>query len=163
MTSGRNAVFVAGQDVTLAGANVAARNVSLDAGRDLVLISQQNVATSNAWSFIVSVTFQGATPTGGSLGGSFSDGSRQYTDTPTTVIADERLDAYAGLSPLACRHDRILLLGRCAKLNQRIPTPSAKAAQARRGGPAGFSPPARLQRPPSVNHKATFCWKNRTK
>jgi hypothetical protein len=96
VTSGRNAVFVAGQDITLAGANVAARNVSLDAGRDLVLISQQNVATSNAWSFNVSVTFQGATPTGGSLGGSFSEGSRQYTDTPTTVIADERLDAYAG-------------------------------------------------------------------
>jgi hypothetical protein len=68
----------------------------MDAGRDLVLISQQNVATSNAWSFNVSVTFQGATPTGGSLGGSFSEGSRQYTDTPTTVIADERLDAYAG-------------------------------------------------------------------
>jgi hypothetical protein len=54
------------------------------------------VATSNAWSFNVSVTFQGATPTGGSLGGSFSEGSRQYTATPTTVIADERLDAYAG-------------------------------------------------------------------
>ncbi len=42
------------------------------------------------------MTFTGATPTGGSIGGSFANGSRLYTDTPTTIIADDALRAYAG-------------------------------------------------------------------
>ncbi len=96
VTAGRDASFISGQDISFIGANVGASTITLDAGRDLNLISQQNVSTSNAWSFNVSVTIGPDGPTGGSIGGSFANGSRRYTDTPTTIIADDALRAYAG-------------------------------------------------------------------
>ena len=97
LVAGRDVTMVAGQDLSLIGANVSGANVTLDAGRDLLLISQQNQSTSNSWSFDVSVTIgPDGVPTGGSLAGSFSNGARTYTDTPTTIIAGDRLDAYVG-------------------------------------------------------------------
>ena len=52
---------------------------------------------SDGRSFNVSVSFApGAGITGASLGGSFSKGRRTYTDTPTTIIADNDLDIYVG-------------------------------------------------------------------
>ena len=64
------------------------------------LISQPNFSASNAASFNVSVSFTGATPTGASLGGSFANASRRYTDTPATLIADGAFPAYAGRNTL---------------------------------------------------------------
>lgn len=94
--AGGHTDLIAGQDVTLAGANVTAKSVSIDAGRDLLLVSQQNQYTADGRSFSLSVSFTGGVPTGASIGGSLSKARRTYTDTPTTIVADDELDVYVG-------------------------------------------------------------------
>ncbi|WP_448954903.1 hemagglutinin repeat-containing protein [Labrys neptuniae] len=96
LLAGGNVDLVAGSDISLIGANVAGKTIGIDAGQDLLVISQQNLSKSSATSFNVSVTVGSNGPTGGSIGGSFAEGNRNYTDTPTTVIAEEGLYAYAG-------------------------------------------------------------------
>ena len=83
------------------GANVKGTNVYLDAGRDLVVASRQNASDSSSFGFNFSVTFTPNpagvfVPTSGSIGGSLGQANRLYTDTPTTIIADQTLDAYVG-------------------------------------------------------------------
>ena len=46
-----------------------AKSVSIDAGRDLLLVSQQNQHTADGRSFSLSVSFTGGVPTGASIGG----------------------------------------------------------------------------------------------
>ncbi len=53
--------MVSGQDLALAGAKVSARSISIDAGRDLILASQQNQYTADGRSFSLSLTLS---PTG---------------------------------------------------------------------------------------------------
>jgi Pretoxin HINT domain/Hemagglutinin repeat len=90
---------VSGRDMRFAGANVSGTDIYLDAGRDLVVASRQNKTDSNSQGFNFSVSFNPSLmPTGGSLGGSFGEANRLYTDTPTTIIAAETLDAYVGNS-----------------------------------------------------------------
>lgn len=76
-----------------------AKSVSIDAGRDLLLVSQQNQHTADGRSFSLSVSFTGGVPTGASIGGSLSKARRTYTDTPTTIVADDELDVYVGNPP----------------------------------------------------------------
>ena len=78
-----------------AGANVAARDISIYSGRDLVVQSRQNISNSSSSGWNASVTFSPTgVPVGGSLSGSSASANRQYTDTPTTIIGENSLDIY---------------------------------------------------------------------
>ena len=97
VTAGHNLVAVSARDMRIAGANMLGSDVAINVGRDLTVASRQNQSDSNSWGFNFSVTVApNGTPTGGSLGGSLGQSSRLYTDTPTTIIAEDRLDAYVG-------------------------------------------------------------------
>ena len=85
-----------GRDMRLLGANVGANNIFLNTGRDLTVASRQNSSNGNSWGFDFSVTFTGGAPTAGTIGGSLGQSNRLYTDTPTTIIAAQTLDAYVG-------------------------------------------------------------------
>ena len=95
ITAGENLDFYSGRDTTFAGANVAATDISIYSGRDLVVQSRQNISNSESSGWNASVTFSPAgIPVGGSFSGSSANANRQYTDTPTTIIGENSLDIY---------------------------------------------------------------------
>jgi hypothetical protein len=80
-----------------AGANVKARRLTIDAGRDLLILSRQNQSASNSYGFNFSVTATpGAGITGIGIGGSYGKSNRRYTDTPTSLLADEDVSVTVG-------------------------------------------------------------------
>ncbi len=64
--------------------------IYMDAGRDLVVASKQNTAESNSFGFAFSISTSGAF----SLSGNLAYADRRYTDTPTIIEAEDRLDIY---------------------------------------------------------------------
>ncbi len=97
LTAGEGAYFQSGQDMRFAGANVKAGRLTIDAGRDLLILSRQNQSASNSYGFNFSIT---ATPgtgiTGIGIGGSYGKSNRKYTDTPTSLLADEDVSVTVG-------------------------------------------------------------------
>lgn len=95
LTAAENLDIYAGRDNTFAGANVAARDISIYSGRDLVVQSRQNVSNSESSGWNASVTINPAgIPVGGSFGFNDANSNREYTDTPTTIIGENSLDIY---------------------------------------------------------------------
>ncbi|MBL8574721.1 MAG: hemagglutinin repeat-containing protein, partial [Hyphomicrobiaceae bacterium] len=92
---------IAGQDMNFSGANVAARTILIDAGRDLIVASKQNISSNDSFSISASVSFS-SSGQGGSFSGSFHNGRRVYTDTPTTIVADEDLTIEVGRRAECC-------------------------------------------------------------
>ena len=88
LTAGGTLDIVSGQDTVLMGANLAATDIYLDVGNDLIVQSRQNTSNSNSFGFNFS--------TSGSFGLNYADANRNYTDTPTTIVAQERLSIYTG-------------------------------------------------------------------
>ncbi|MEM6478500.1 MAG: hemagglutinin repeat-containing protein, partial [Pseudomonadota bacterium] len=96
LTAGDTLSLVTGRDARLLGAVVKGRDVYFDIARDLVIASRQNTSSNSSWGFNASITFNGATVTGFSLGGNYGKGNRKYTDTPTWIEANRTLDVYVG-------------------------------------------------------------------
>ena len=95
VTAGGIINAVSGRDMRIAGANLQAGNIYLDVGRDLTILSRQNTASSSSQGYNFSVTFgPNGVPTGGSVGFSTGSGSRTYTDTPTSIVANHILNVY---------------------------------------------------------------------
>ncbi|MCP4994930.1 MAG: hypothetical protein GY934_14270, partial [Gammaproteobacteria bacterium] len=92
LTAGEVLSLISGHDMTLAGANVAANDIYLYTGGDLVVQSRQNVSTSSSSGWDFSVTFNGSAITGASFSVNGADANRTYTDTPTTISAENTLD-----------------------------------------------------------------------
>lgn len=66
--------------------------IYINAGRDLVVASKQNTAESNSFGFGFTISTSGAF----SLSGNLAYADRRYTDTPTIIEAEDRLDIYVG-------------------------------------------------------------------
>jgi filamentous hemagglutinin family protein len=97
LTAGENLDIVSGRDTVLMGANVKAQAISLDVGQDLIVQSRQNTSESNSFGFNFSISVSPTgVPTGFSGGVNGSDANRRYTDTPTTIIAEESLTIHTG-------------------------------------------------------------------
>ncbi|WP_322864768.1 hemagglutinin repeat-containing protein (plasmid) [Aquicoccus sp. G2-2] len=92
LTAGETLDIVSGQDTVLMGANLAAPDIYLDVGNDLIVQSRQNTSDSNSFGFNFSISTSGAFSGGISL----ADANRNYTETPTTIVAQERLSIYTG-------------------------------------------------------------------
>ncbi len=88
LTAGEVLDVISGQDTVLMGANLAATDIYLDVGNDLVVQSRQNTSDSNSFGFSFS--------TSGSFSLNYADADRNYTDTPTTIVAQDRLSIYTG-------------------------------------------------------------------
>lgn len=88
LTAGETLDIVSGHDTVLMGANLAATDIYLDVGNDLIVQSRQNTSDSNSFGFNFS--------TSGSFGLNYADANRNYTDTPTTIVAQDRLSIYTG-------------------------------------------------------------------
>ncbi|MBC7953253.1 MAG: hemagglutinin repeat-containing protein, partial [Rhodospirillaceae bacterium] len=80
-----------GRDTTLTGANVSGATVDMQVGRNLDVTSVQNTATSEGRSGAASVSF-GTGGWGGSVSAAMSDADRAFTDAPTSIIADGKLN-----------------------------------------------------------------------
>ena len=96
LTAGGTISLVTGRDANFLGAVVKANDIYFDIGRDLRVASRQNTSSNSSWGFNASVTFQGTTPTGFNIGGSYGRGRRAYTDTPTWIEAEGVVDIYVG-------------------------------------------------------------------
>jgi hypothetical protein len=102
LSAGGDLTISTGRDAGFMGANVNGRNIYMDVGRDLSVVSLQNWSVSSNRAFNVSVSFTvGANgvpvPTGFGLGGGVGEGRRTYTDTPTTIIAGREIKNAAGV------------------------------------------------------------------
>ncbi len=93
LTAGETLDVWAGQDMALMGANLAAKDIYIDVGNDLIVQSRQNTSDSESFGFNFSVNINTGAFSGGVNG---SEASRQYTDTPTTIVAEDRLSIYTG-------------------------------------------------------------------
>jgi filamentous hemagglutinin family protein len=89
LTAGGDLDVISGKDTVLMGANLKANSVYMDVGQDLKVLSRQNLSSSNSFGF--NFTISQSSFTGGM---NFSDANRVYTDTPTTIIAENRLSIY---------------------------------------------------------------------
>lgn len=94
LTAGKFLDIMAGEDLSLMGANIKGHDVYLDVGNDLFVQSRQNTSESDSFGFNFSVSFVGTMPTGFSLGVNGSNASRRYTDTPATIVAQNQLSVY---------------------------------------------------------------------
>ncbi|PWE34098.1 hypothetical protein DDZ14_02785 [Maritimibacter sp. 55A14] len=86
ITAGDDLDVVSGLDTVFMGANALARKIFMDVGQDLIVQSRQNTNQSDSFGFSFS--------TDGAFSVSFVDADRTYTDTPTTIVAQDRLSIH---------------------------------------------------------------------
>lgn len=88
ITAGADLDIISGIDTVLMGANIKARDIYMDVGNDLIVQSRQNTSDSESFGFSFS--------TDGAFSLNISEAERRYTDTPTTIVAQDRLSIYTG-------------------------------------------------------------------
>ena len=88
--------IITGRHALIAGGNIEAENIYMDVAGDLTLASKQNWSDSDASGFNFSVTFGPSGVSGFSVGGYENTANRNFTDTPSSIVADNRLSIYAG-------------------------------------------------------------------
>jgi len=88
ITAGGDLDIISGLDTVLMGANVKAKDIYMDVGNDLIVQSRQNTSDSESFGFSFS--------TDGAFSLNISEAERRYTDTPTTIVAQDRLSIYTG-------------------------------------------------------------------